>query len=266
MREPGFVTAGGHHLEYRLLPGDGVGGRPALVFLHEGLGSVAMWRDAPAAVAARTGCPALVYSRHGYGESDPLTAPRAADFMRHEARQVLPEVLRALSLDDVLLIGHSDGATIALEYLAAGLPARAAIVLAPHVVEEEQTWRPIEKLVGTWGRDGLRERLARYHRDPDGAFRGWSEAWLSPAMREWDLVPRLATIRCPILAIQGEDDIYGSMVHVEQIAAASGGPVTIAKLAGCGHDPFREQPERTVELCAAFIARHGGRAAEGEAA
>lgn len=261
MSDAGHVTAGGRRLEYRLLPGDGAAGRPTLVFLHEGLGSVAMWRDTPATVAARTGCAALAYSRHGYGESDPLESPRRADFMRIEGRDVLPEVLRALGIGDVLLVGHSDGATIALEYLAAGHPARAAVVLAPHVVDEEQTWRPIERLAATWGRDGLRERLARYHRDPEGAFRGWADVWLSPGMRKWDLVPRLAAIRCPILAIQGEDDVYGSMVHVEQIAAASGGPVTIARLAGCGHDPFREQPERTVALCAEFIAGFGGRAA-----
>jgi pimeloyl-ACP methyl ester carboxylesterase len=260
MSDAGYVIAGGRRLEYRMFPGDGAAGRPVLVFLHEGLGSVAQWRDAPAAVAARTGCPALAYSRHGYGQSDPLTAPRPADFMRTEGREVLPEVLRALGLADVLLVGHSDGATIALEYLAAGHPARAAIVLAPHVLDEAQTWRPIEKLVGTWGRDGLRERLARYHRDPDGAFRGWADVWLSPGMRQWDLLPRLAAIRSPILAIQGEDDVYGSMAHVDGIAAASGGPVTVERLAACGHDPFREQPERTLALCAAFIARFGGRA------
>jgi len=265
MSDTGFVNAGGHRLEYRLFAGDGAGGRPTLVFLHEGLGSLAAWRDTPAVMAALTGCPVLAYSRYGYGQSDPLAASRPADFMKTEGRDVLPEVLGTLGCRDVLLVGHSDGATIALEYLAAGHPARAAIVAAPHVVDEERTWRPIERLAGAWGRDGLRERLARHHRDPDGAFRGWSEVWLSPHMRHWDLVPRLAAIRCPLLAIQGEDDVYGSMVHVDSIAAASGGPVQIARLAGCGHDPFREQPEHTRALCAAFVARHGGRAQPGPA-
>lgn len=260
MSQPGFVTVGGHRLEYRLLPGDGAPGRPTLVMLHEGLGSVATWRDAPAALAARTGCSVLVYSRYGYGASDALSGTRPPDFMKTEARVVLPEVLRALAPGEVVLVGHSDGATIALEYLASGGAARAGIVVAPHVVDEEQTWRPIERLVAAWGRDGLREKLARYHADPDGAFRGWSEAWLAPAMRQWDLVRRLAAIRVPLLAIQGEADIYGSMVHVQSIAAAAGGPVTLATLPGCGHDPFREQPDRTLALCAAFVARFGGRA------
>jgi pimeloyl-ACP methyl ester carboxylesterase len=262
MSDTGHLRAAGQRLEFLRLPGDGAAGRPTLVLLHEGLGSVAAWRGTPAAVAARTGCPVVVYSRHGYGASDPLTAPRARDFMQVEGRDVLPEVLRALEVDprDLLPVGHSDGATIALEYLAAGHPARAAIVVAPHVVDEERTWRPIERLAAAWGRDGLRERLARHHLDPDGAFRGWAEVWLSPAMRQWDLVARLAAIRCPILALQGEDDVYGSMAHVDALAAASGGPVTIERLAGCGHDPFREQPDRTLALCAAFVARFGGRA------
>lgn len=250
-----FATAGGARLAYRLLPGDGIAGRPTLVFLHQGLGSISMWRDFPARLSARTGCPALVYSRYGHGGSDVLAAPRRTDFMQVEGGRVLPELLGVLGLRDVLLVGHSDGATIALHYLAAGHAARAAVVVAPHVFDEETTWRPIERLRAAWGTDGLRERLAKHHRDAERTFMGWADVWLAPGMRGWTMVPALAAIRCPLLAIQGEDDIYGTFAQIDTVAAASGGPVELAKLAACGHDAFRDQPEAVLERCAGFIAR-----------
>lgn len=256
MDREGYVTAGGRRLEYRLLPGDGTPGRPVLVFLHQGLGSAAMWRDTPKRLAERTGCPALVYSRYGYGRSDVLDAPRRPDFMIAEGRDVLPEVLEALDLADVLLVGHSDGATVALAYLSAGHAARAAVVAAPHVFDEEATWRAIEAQAGTWGRDGLRERLARYHRDADAMFRGWADVWLRPEMRGWTMVPGLANIRCPLLAVQGVDDGHGTLAQIDAISQVSGGPVEVRKLPDCGHDPFREKPHEMLALCTAFIGRH----------
>jgi pimeloyl-ACP methyl ester carboxylesterase len=270
MHREGHVTAGGHRLEYRLLPGGGAPGRPVLVFLHQGLGCIGMWRDFPAQVAVRTGCAALVYSRYGYGGSDAVAAPRPTDFMIREGRDVLPELLAALALDDVLLVGHSDGATVALAYLAAGHPARAGIVVAPHVFDEARTLDAIESHAATWGSDGLRERLARYHSGVDTMFRSWVDVWRRPAMRGWTMVPSLANIRCPVLAIQGEGDTHGTMAQIDAIAAASGGPVRLEKLADCGHDPFRDQTARMLELCAAFVAQHsaprGAHAATGGAA
>ncbi len=266
MTHQGFADAGGHRLEYRLLPGDRVAGRPVLVFLHQGLGSISMWRDAPERLAAMTGCPVLVYSRYGHGGSDVVTAPRRPDFLIVEGRAVLPELLHALRLDDVLLVGHSDGATAALAYLAAGHPARGAVVAAPHVFDEPRTLEAIEAHAATWGSDGLRERLARHHRDADAMFRAWADVWRSPAMRGWTMLSSLARIRVPVLAIQGEEDTHGTMAQIDRIAECSGGPVELLKLPGCGHDPFRERADETLAACAAFVARYGApRAAEAQA-
>jgi pimeloyl-ACP methyl ester carboxylesterase len=256
MQREGHVTAGGHRLEFRMLPGDDTPGRPTLVFLHQGLGCIGMWRDFPARVVERTGCAALVYSRFGYGQSDVVTEPRPTDFMIVEGRDVLPEFLAALKVDDVLLVGHSDGATVALAYLAAGHPARAGIVAAPHVFDEARTLNAIIDHAATWGTDGLRERLGRHHADVDAMFRSWADVWRLPAMRGWTMVPSLANIRVPLLAIQGEGDTHGTMAQIDAIAEASGGPVRLEKLADCGHDPFRDQTDRMLDLCAAFIAAH----------
>jgi pimeloyl-ACP methyl ester carboxylesterase len=257
MTHASHTRAGGHRLEYRLSGGDGTAGRPTLVFLHQGLGSISMWRDAPDRLAAMTGCAVLVYSRYGHGQSDVVNEPRRADFLIVEGRDVLPELLRALALDDVLLVGHSDGATAALAYLAAGHPARGAVVVAPHVFDEPRTLQAIEGHVATWGRDGLRERLARHHRDADAMFHAWADVWRAPAMRGWTMLPELANIRVPVLAIQGVEDTHGTMAQIECIAAASRGPVELLKLRGCGHDPFRERPDETLAACAAFVARCG---------
>lgn len=250
-----FAVAGGHRLEYRWIAGDRTKGRPVLVFLHQGLGCVSMWRDAPAQLASRTGCPVLVYSRYGYGRSDVVGEPRPTDFMWIEGRDVLPDLLESLGVHDVILVGHSDGGTAALAYLASGHPARAAVVVAPHVFDEEITWRSIARQREAWGKDPLRGRLARYHADVDRMFQSWAEVWLRPDMRGWNMEPSLRAIRCPILAIQGVDDAHGSMAQIDAIARAAGGPVQLEKLAGCGHDPFREQPETVLALCAAFVDR-----------
>jgi pimeloyl-ACP methyl ester carboxylesterase len=248
----GFVALDHRRFEYVLTPAPR--GAPTLVFLHEGLGSVSMWRDSPYRLAARTGCGALVYSRLGHGSSDPEPGPRAADFLLAHGRETLPALLARLALDDVVLVGNSDGGTIALACLAAGHAARGAIVVAPHVFDEEATWRTIERQRADWPDGRLRARLARHHRDAAAAFEGWAGHWLSPAFRGWSIVPLLSAIRVPLLAVQGEDDRYGTMRQIDEIARCAAGPVELAKLESCGHDPFRDAPERVLELCASFIA------------
>jgi pimeloyl-ACP methyl ester carboxylesterase len=247
-----FWERDGRRFDYALTPPQA--GAPTLVFLHEGLGSVSMWRDFPTRLATCAGCGALVFSRLGHGQSDPEAGPRPPDFLVSEGRATLPALLAGLGLLDVVLVGHSDGGTIALTYLGSGQRARGAIVVAPHVVDEEVTWRAIKRQRAAWPDGRLRAGLARHHRDPDAAFAGWSGHWLSPEFRGWSIVPMLRAITVPLLAVQGAEDIYGTMQQIDEIARASGGPVTLAKLPGCSHDPFRDQPDRMLELCADFIA------------
>lgn len=247
----GFLALDGSGFDYVLTPAPR--GAPTLVFLHEGLGSVSMWRKFPGRLAARTGCGALVYSRLGHGNSDPEPGPRPADFLLTHGRETLPALLAQLALDDVVLVGHSDGGTIALAYLAAGHEARGAIVVAPHVFDEEVTWRAIERQRADWPNGVLRAQLERHHRDATAAFEGWAGQWLARAFRDWSIVPLLSAIRVPLLAVQGEDDIYGTMRQIDEIARCAAGPVELAKLAASGHDPFRDAPERMLELCASFV-------------
>jgi pimeloyl-ACP methyl ester carboxylesterase len=246
-----FVALAGRRVEIARAAGRA----PTLVFLHQGLGSVSMWRDFPALLAARTGCGALVYSRLGQGNSDPEPGPRAPDYLLREGRESLPALLGALGIGDAILVGHSDGATIALAYLAAGHKALGAVVAAPHVFDEEITWRAIERQREDWSSGTLRARLARHHRDVDAMFGAWASFWLAPEFRDWSIVPLLPRIRVPLLAIQGDDDGYGTMRQIDEIAGAASGPVERATLARCGHDPFRDQPEPMLDLCAAFIGR-----------
>ncbi len=200
-----FLTAGGHRLEYEHI--DGKAGTPTLVFLHEGLGSVALWRDFPARLAAASECPAVVYSRYGYGRSAPLSAPHGVDYMHREALDALPELRATLGLDDVILVGHSDGASIALIHAGCGRwPVRAIIVEAPHVFVEDVSIASIAAAREAYEATGLRQRLARFHADVDSAFRGWNDIWLRPEFRAWTIENYLPGIRCPVLAIQGADD------------------------------------------------------------
>jgi len=245
-----FVALGGRRFEVARTPGSA----PTLVFLHQGLGSVSMWRGFPARLAVRTGRATLVYSRLGHGNSDPEPGPRPVDYLLRQGTEALPALLAALGLDDVALVGHSDGATIALAYLAAGHKARGAIVVAPHVLDEEITWRAIERQREDWQTGNLRARLARHHRDADAMFDAWASFWLAPEFRGWSIVTLLPAIRAKLLAIQGDDDIYGTMRQIDEVARAAAGPVALAKLDHCGHDPFRDQSERMLDLCSDFIA------------
>lgn len=220
-----------------------------IVFLHEGLGSVAGWRDFPRKLCDRLGAPGVVYSRCGYGQSSRLDwkhAPRQPDYLHREAWIVLPALLDALGVAQPFLVGHSDGGSIALLY-AARFDPRAIAVMAPHVFVEDVTVEGIRAARVAWDQGRLRDRLGRLHTDPDGAFFGWNEGWLNPAFRDWNIEGELAHVRCPVLAIQGVGDHYGTMEQLDRIAAglAAGHapPCEVLKLADCGHAPQRDRPE-----------------------
>ena len=253
----GFVTVGGRQLEYQLIPAHQIN-RPTLVLLHEGLGSVAMWRDFPARLAAATGCRTLVYSRYGYGQSDVLEAAFEVDFMHREAREALPELLAALQIERPVLVGHSDGGSIALLHAGDGRFDPAGLVLmAPHCFVEDVSIRSIAAAKVAFETTDLPARLTKYHRDARRTFYGWNDIWLKPEFRNWNIEDCLATIRCPILAIQGEDDEYGTMAQIEAIAAqtvASPG-VELLKLADCRHSPHRDQTQAVIEAIQAFTER-----------
>ncbi len=248
-----FVSVGGLRIEVERIPA-GVPGRPALVFLHEGLGSVAMWRDFPARVAHACGCDAVVYSRVGYGRSAPLEGPRGVRYMHDEALVALPDVLRAAGVVCPVLVGHSDGGSIALIHAGSGHPVAGLVLLAPHVFVEDVSIASIAAAGRAFARTDLRARLARYHDDVDSAFRGWNDIWLHPDFRAWNIEDALPAIRCPVLAIQGADDEYGTMEQVRRIAAAV--PDTdVLELADCRHSPHRDQPEAVIDAITRFLDR-----------
>lgn len=252
-----FLTAGGHRLEYKWIRSQpATEDAPALVFLHEGLGSVALWKSFPEEVVRATGCPALVYSRYGYGKSDRLTAPRTPDYMHREGQLVLPEVLRQLDIADSILIGHSDGASIALIHAAGSTrPARGLILLAPHVFVEELTVRSIAQAKTTFHTTDLPARLGRYHDDVESTFRGWNDIWLHPDFRDWNIESCLPAVRAPILLIQGEDDQYGTLAQVEAIQTRAAGPVETVVLPRCGHSPHVDQPATTLDAISRFVSQ-----------
>ncbi len=240
----------GKALEYRLIAGPS--DRPTLVFLHEGLGSIEAWRDFPRAVAEAAHCPALVYSRFGYGRSAPLDRARMPDYLHIEALEVLPRVLDRLGIEDPMLIGHSDGSSIALIH-ASQYPVRALMLEAPHVFIEEMTVAGVAEAKLAYQSADLRERLGRYHNDVDHAFWGWNDAWLSPDFRDWNIEDLLPAISCPILLIQGESDEYASIAQLDAIAAGVTVPVESLLLSHCRHAPHRDQAERTRDAMVEFI-------------
>lgn len=249
-----FVEVDGQQLEYLLIPAQRTD-RPTLVFLHEGLGSVALWRDFPAQVAQVTGCRTLIWSRLGHGYSAPLLVPRSPAYLHQEAQQRLPPLLATLAIERPVLIGHSDGGSIALIY-AAALPERVAgvVVLAPHEFVEDKALDGIARAGESYVNSDWPQRLGRYHRDPDGVFRAWHDIWLAPEFRSWDITACLPAIACPLLAIQGEDDEFATMRQIECIAEAVT-DVDLLRLADCRHSPHRDQPQAVVEAIVRFVDR-----------
>jgi pimeloyl-ACP methyl ester carboxylesterase len=244
------------HVRGKKIEAERAGGRrgPTLVLLHEGLGSVGLWRDFPQQLAAATGLPAFVYSRAGYGRSDPAPMPRPVGYMHDEAA-LLPEVLAAAGIDDPILVGHSDGASISIIHAGSGGKARALVLEAPHVFTEEMGLASIAKAREAYERGDLRDRLAKYHQDVDAAFWGWNRPWLDPEFRKWNLEAYLPPIAAPILVIQGADDEYGTRKQVDAIAAEAPN-VEVLMLPRCGHSPHRDQAEETLRGIAAFLRKH----------
>ena len=250
------IAAAGHALEYQWI--EGPASRPTLVFLHEGLGSIRQWRDFPQKVARASGCRALVYDRYGYGNSDVLREPGVGlAFMHDGALNELPELLENLNVRDPVLIGHSDGASIALIY-SGTYEVRGVVALAPHVFVESSGLKSIQAMNDAFETSGLRERLGKYHRNARKTFHLWADAWLDPAFRDWNIEEYLPRIKCPLLAIQGEGDEYGTMAQLDAIGKQAGGPCELLKLPGCGHSPHKDQPERTLRAVAEFVQRVGG--------
>jgi pimeloyl-ACP methyl ester carboxylesterase len=252
-----FVTVQGHRLEVRTIPGTDADA-PTLVFLHEGLGSVSMWRDFPDKAASATGCPAVVYSRYGYGQSEVLRGPRAVDYMHVEALEVLPELLERLGIGAPVLVGHSDGGSIALIYAAMNDSVRGLVVMAPHVFVEDISVKSIAEAKTAFEGTDLAQKLGRYHADAAKTFRGWNDIWLDPDFRSWNIEEVLPRIHCPVLAIQGFDDEYGTMAQLDAIAAQIGGPIELLRLADCRHSPHRDQPAVVLEAMVSFIDRLEG--------
>ncbi len=254
--ESSFVTVQGRKLEVRTIAGTRRDA-PALVFLHEGLGSVSMWRDFPEKAAAVAGCAALVYSRYGHGQSEVLREPRAVDYMHAEALEALPELLDKLGIDDPVLVGHSDGGSIALLYAAGRGGVRGLVLMAPHVFVEDISVKSIAEAKTAFEGTDLAQKLGRHHADAAKTFRGWNDIWLHPDFRGWNIEEVLPRVYCPVLAIQGFDDEYGTMAQLEAIAKQTGGPVELLRLADCRHSPHRDQPGVVIEAMARFIGRLG---------
>jgi pimeloyl-ACP methyl ester carboxylesterase len=248
-----FLSAAGRSLEYEWIDA-AQAGKPTLVFLHEGLGSIRQWRDFPLRVAQATGCPALVYNRYGYGNSDVLAETRVGvRFMHEEGLESLPQVLAALRIEEPVLVGHSDGASIALIYAGAGNPARGLALMAPHVFVEDVCIRSIEQAKREFESTDLAQRLGRYHRDPLKTFYLWNNVWLDPEFRAWNIAEYLPGIRCPVLAMQGMEDEFGTMAQLDAIQGRVSAPCELVKLLACGHSPHRDQPEAALAAVAKFV-------------
>jgi pimeloyl-ACP methyl ester carboxylesterase len=231
-------------------------GAPVLVFLHEGLGSAKQWRDFPARIGGACGARAMAYSRLGYGGSDPASLPRPLDYMQAEAKEFLPRLLDDLAIRSAILIGHSDGGSIAIVSAATDARIRAIVLEAPHVFVEDVSVASIAEAREAYETADLRERLAKHHgANVDVAFRGWNDAWLDPAFRMWNIEEYLPRIEVPVLVIQGEDDPYGTRAQIDAIASGVGRNVETHLVPRCGHAPHRDQPDITAALMIAFIER-----------
>jgi pimeloyl-ACP methyl ester carboxylesterase len=251
-----YLEAGGHRLEYAWW-GPPPEQAPTLVFLHEGLGSVAQWRDFPRQLSEATGFGAFAYSRLGYGRSDPVELPRPLRYMHDEAG-LLPEVLGAVGIRESVLVGHSDGASIAIIHAGSGRHSglKGLILEAPHVFAEQVGLESIEKARQAFLSTDLPQKLAKYHgENVQGAFWGWNRAWLDPGFRSWNLESYLPQIQVPTLVIQGEDDQFGTTKQVEAVRSQVCGPVEVLLLPQCGHSPHRDHPKEVLGAMSRFVKR-----------
>lgn len=249
------LTVAGKRLEFVWL-GPGPGDAPTLIFLHEGLGCVDMWRDFPAKLADATACGALVYSRFGYGRSDPCPLPRPIRFMHDEGLEILPELIEVTGIRDCILVGHSDGASIAIIYAGgtAAKPLRGLITEAAHVFCEDISVHSIQQAKNYYQNGDLRRRLEKYHgTNTDCAFKGWNGAWLHPDFMHWNLEEYLPTIKVPMLAIQGENDEYGTSAQVDSIVRQAGSGAEVLMLPDCGHSPHKDQEAAVLKAMTEFI-------------
>ncbi|HKY85657.1 MAG TPA: alpha/beta hydrolase [Pseudorhodoplanes sp.] len=256
LSDSGFLDVGDQQLEYRMI-GPRPDRAPTIVMLHEGLGCVGLWNDFPDRLAAATGVGVFVYSRAGYGQSSGVKLPRPLTYMHEEARDTLPKLLTAIGFRRGLLLGHSDGASIATIYAGSiqDHRVRGLILIAPHFFVEDVSIASIADAKTAYAQTDLRGKLARWHKDPDNAFRGWNDAWLDPGFREWNITQELAYIRVPILIVQGEGDQYGT---VKQIAAAQEEcycPVEVTLIPGARHSPQKERPDATLKAVSDFANR-----------
>jgi pimeloyl-ACP methyl ester carboxylesterase len=255
LADQGHLAIGGASLEYRMI-GPRPDAAPVIVMLHEGLGSVTTWGDFPKMLAERTGAGVFVYSRAGYGQSSTIALPRPLDYMQREATEVLPPLLDAIGFKRGILLGHSDGATIAAWYAGSVQDhrVRGLILIAPHFFMEASNIAAIRQTIETFETTDLRTRLARHHADVDAAFRGWSGAWLDPGFATFDTTEALAYIRVPVLVVQGAADPYGTLAQVRVVEEECYCPVQTAVLDGVGHAPHREVPEDTLASVTEFAA------------
>jgi len=256
LQDSGFLDIGTQRLEYRMI-GPRPDSAPTLVLLHEGLGCVGLWGEFPDKLQKATGCGVFVYSRAGYGQSSPVKLPRPLAYMHDEARETLPKLLDEIGFRHGLLIGHSDGASIAAIYAGSHQDHRVGglVLIAPHFFTEDSGIASIVEAKKAYETSDLRQRLARWHADVDNAFRGWNGAWLDPDFRNWDIGEFLAYIRVPILIVQGEDDQYGTVAQIEAAQRECYCPVEVALMPGVRHTPQRDAPEATLKLIADFVAR-----------
>jgi pimeloyl-ACP methyl ester carboxylesterase len=264
----GFLSIGASELEYRMI-GPQPADAPTIVMLHEGLGSAGLWGDFPEKLQAATGAGVFLYSRAGYGASTPAKLPRPLDYMHVEAREVQPKLLDQIGFRRGVLVGHSDGASIAAIYAGSHQDHRVEglVLIAPHFIVEEVSVASIAAIKTAFETTSLKEKLARWHKDVDNAFYGWNAAWLDPKFRDWDISEFLAYIRVPIAILQGVDDMYGTMRQIEIAQEECYCPVDVTVIPGAGHQPHREAPGATLnaisEFANAVLRVHGsqGRAA-----
>ena len=249
----GFLHIGVSDLEYRMI-GPAPTDAPTIVMLHEGLGSVGLWGDFPERLQAATGAGVFAYSRAGYGTSSPAKLPRPLDYMHIEAHEVLPKLLDAIGFQRGLLLGHSDGASIAAIYAGSLADHRISgvVMIAPHFVVEDISVVSIAEIKTAYETTALRSKLERWHRDVDNAFYGWNGAWLDPKFRDWDISEYLAYIRVPVAIVQGADDQYGTIRQIEIAQEECYCPVEATLIPGAGHAPHREAPAATLEAIAGF--------------